>query len=281
MFFGFNPLLIPVNRRALTMQLRQAIHTARRFGFHVIELTCTESMFDLGLSTIFGGEFTEELVKASDLRIHLHLFYGHHSLEEVALTDTHAPTRAIYLRRLLDVVDFFECRSPVQLYVVHTGPRVYPLAEHLDALAKALEALRTIYPHVRIAVENGRRGSVVEGPDEILALLKFHSEIPFVFDTSLAYQAVGFHRLAYTKLLKAVGAFEDQIVEVHWNNTAPGFQPNRPLHVPLEGGIDLDLAARQLRKNPHMTHLIETLATRDTEALIRDQRLLYRALLAA
>ncbi|MCL4543249.1 MAG: TIM barrel protein [Chloroflexi bacterium] len=281
MILGFNPLLTPVNRRSFTNQLKAAIQTARTGGFRTLEITCTESMFDLGLTTVFGGEFLETLIATQDLRVHLHLFYGDHSLEEIAISDTFAPTRAAYLRRLVQIVEFFERNRSIQLYVVHTGPRTLPLSEHLGALATSLDVMRTLYPHLTIAVENGRRGSVIETPHDILSLLERHPEIPLVFDTGLAFQAVGFQRHVYTELLRALQRFDRQIVEVHWNNTAPGYQPNRPLHVPLEGGIDIDLVARQLGHNPRATHLIETMSTRDSEALIRDQRALYRALSAA
>lgn len=281
MIVGFNPRLVPMNRRHMVEQLRRAIETARDFGLSTLEFTCTEAMFALGLPTVFGGDFIETLMRTKDLRFHLHMFYGHHSIDEVGICDTHAPARALFLRQVIQVVEYFEHNRSMDMYVIHSGARVVEVARHMEALWKSLDVLRTLYPDVRLAIENGRPGTVLEFPDEILYLLDGYSDVEFVFDTSLAYQAVGYNRELFAAFLRSLEHFSDRLAEIHWNNTAPGVPPDRPLHLPLERGIDLPMVARRLGRNPRAVHLIETVCTQQPEALARDQRALRSALGAA
>jgi hypothetical protein len=281
MLFGFNPRLTPVNRRHMVQQLRAAIEVAREFRLGTIEFTCTEAMFALGLPTVFGGEFLETLMATKDLRLHLHLFYGHYSVDEVAICDTHAGARALYLRRLIQVIEYFEHNRPIDLYVIHSGPRIVETERHLEALIKSLDVMRALYPDTRLAIENGRPGTVLELPDELLLLLKSYPDVEFVFDTGLAFQAVGYNRELYTGFMRALDHFSERLAEIHWNNTAPGVHPDRPLHLPLERGIDLELVAREIGRNPRAVHLIETICTPVPDELARDQRALWSALTAA
>jgi hypothetical protein len=281
MIVGFNPRLVPMNRRHMVNQLRQAIETAREFGLTTIEFTCTEAMFALGLPTVFGGEFMETLMSTKGLRFQLHMFYGHHSIDEVGICDTHPPARALFLRRMIQVIEYFEHNRPMEMYVIHSGARIVEVTRHMDALWKSLDVLRTLYPNIQLAIENGRPGTVLEYPEEVLYMLDGYADVELVFDTGLAYQAVGCNRDLYAGFLRALDHFSDRLAEVHWNNTAPGAPPDRPLHVPLERGIDLPLVARHLGRNPRAVHLIETVCTQQPEALARDQRTLRSALGAA
>lgn len=281
MIVGFNPRLVPMNRRHMVDQLRRAIETAREFGLTTIEFTCTEAMFALGLPTVFGGEFMETLMSTKGVRFQLHMFYGHHSIDEVGICDTHPPARAIFLRRTIQVIEYFEHNRPMEMYVIHGGARIVEVTRHMEALWKSLDVLRTLYPDIRLAIENGRPGTVLEYPEEVLYLLDGYTDVDLVFDTGLAYQAVGCNRDLYAGFLRALDHFSDRLAEVHWNNTAPGAPPDRPLHVPLERGIDLPLVARHLGRNPRAVHLIETVCTQQPEALARDQRTLRSALGAA
>lgn len=281
MIFGFNPRLQPVNRRFMVQQLRQAIATAREFGLKTLEFTCTEAMYALGLPTVFGGDFMETLMATTDLRFHLHMFYGHHSIDEVGICDTDAAARAQFLRRLIHVIEYFQDNRPLDLYVIHGGARVVAFRRHMEALWKSLDVVRNLYPEVRLALENGRPGTVLEHPDELLYLLDGYADVEFVFDTGLGYQAVGYQRDAYAAFLRALDHFSDRLAEIHWTNSAPGTPPDRPLYLPLERGLDLALVARQLGRNPRPVHLIETVSTPQPEALARDQRALWSALGAA
>ena len=281
MLFGFNPRLVPMNRRYMVQQLRTAIVTARQFGLTTLEFTCTEAMYALGLPTVFGGDFIETLMATKDLRLHLHMFYGHHSIDEVGICDTHPPTRAQFLRQLIQVVEFFEHNRPIDLYVIHSGARVVDVERHMEALIKSLDVIRALYPETRFAIENGRPGTVLEHPDEVLYLLDAYGDIEFVFDTGLAYQTVGCNRELYGFYLRALDRFSDRLAEIHWTNSAPGTPPDRPLHLPLERGVDLRMVARELGRNPRPVHLIETVCTAQPEALARDQRMLWNVLTAA
>ena len=281
MIFGFNPRLQPMNRRFMVEQLRRAIDTARQFGLTTVEFTLTEAMYALGLATVFGGDFMETLMATKGLRFHLHMFYGHHSIDEVGICDTHAPARALFLRRLVQVIEYFEHNRPMDMYVIHSGARVVEAERHLEALRRSLDAIRSLYPELRLAIENGRPGTVLERPAELLALLDGYGEVEFVFDTSLAYQAVGYHRERFAAFLRSLDQFSDRLAEIHWNNTAPGTPPDRPLHLPLERGVDLRLVARELGRNPRAVHLIETVCAPQPDGLARDQRVLWSALAAA
>jgi hypothetical protein len=281
MIVGFNPRLVPMNRRHMVDQLHRAIETAREFSLNTLEFTCTEAMFALGLPTVFGGDFMETLISTKGLRFHLHMFYGHHSIDEVGICDTHAPARALFLRRMIQVIEYFEHNRPMDMYVIHSGARIVDVAQHMQALWKSLDVLRSLYPDIRLAIENGRPGTVLEFPDEVLYLLDGYGDVEFVFDTGLAYQAVGYNRELYAGFLRALDHFSDRLAEIHWNNTAPGAPPDRPLHVPLERGIDLQLVAHHLGRNPRAVHLIETICTQQPDALARDQRALWNALGAA
>ncbi|GEM_PF-1372159 len=281
MNFGFNPRLVPINRRSMVAQLRTALETARQFGLSTIEITCHEAMYALGLATVFGGDFLETLMATKDLRIHLHMFYGHHSVDEVAICDTHPPARALFLRRLIQVIEYFEHNRPMDMYVIHSGARIVEVSRHMEALWKSLDVIRSLYPDVRLAIENGRPGTVLEFPDALLYLLDGYGDVEFVFDTALAYQAVGYSRELFASFLRSLERFNDRLAEIHWNNTAPGALPDRPLHVPLERGVDLRLVARELGRNPRSVHLIETVCAQMPDGLARDQRALWNVLTAA
>jgi hypothetical protein len=273
--FGFNPRLLPTSRPAMAKQLAQAVHVATQLGFEVIELTLTEPMYELGLRTVFGGELLE-LMQTAPLQFHLHLFYGHDGPDEVGISDTNALARSRYLRRLTQVIEYFEANRPIRLYVIHSGARTVGFESHLESLLKSYDVIQTMFPGIPVAIETGRPGSVLESPFDFITFLEACPWAPFVFDPALAYQTVYCNRELFTQYLRALSKFTDRLVEIHWSNTAPGLQTDRPLHIPLEGGIDFELVMTLVGRNPATYHVLETVAT-SPAALARDRRVLLAA----
>lgn len=280
MLFGFHPGLVPLTKRYIVQQLREAIHVARELGLVTLELACTEDMDALGLPQVFGGEFMETLLQARDLRFHLRLFFGERSVDEVGINDTSPRARAAYLRKLCNAVDYFERQRPMQLYVLTAGPKIADAASHLHSLITSLECVRTLYPDLPLAIENGRRGTLLEQTPELLDFLSAYPYAGLVFDTGRAYQAAGFSRDLFAHVLRAVTRFSDRLVEIHWKNLGPTNPDGVPLHVPVERGVDLPLVARLLGRNPALVHVIAG-ATTHIAQLARDRRALAGYLSAA
>lgn len=280
MLFGFRPGLVPLTKRYIVQQLREAIHVARELGLATLELACTEDMAALGLPQVFGGEFMETVLQARDLRFHLRLFFGERSVDEVAINDTSPRARAAYLRKLCNAIEYFERQRPMQLYVLTPGPRITDAASHLRSLITSLECLHTLYPDLPLAIENGRRGTLLEQPPDLLDFLNAYPHVGFVFDTGRAYQAAGFNRDLFAQVLRAVARFSDRLVEIHWKNVGPANPDGVPLHVPVERGVDFPLVARHIGRNPALVHVIAGAVTHLAQ-LARDRRALAGFLSAA
>jgi len=274
MRFGFRPRLMPINRRYFVQQLRDAITWARNLGLQSIELTCTEDMASLGLQNVFGGEFMETLMSANDLRFHLHLYYGEHSIDEVAISDTSARARGSYLRKLCHALDYFETNRPMQLYVLGAGPHIVDTASHMRQLAGSLDCIRTLYPDIKLAIVNGRPGTVLERPTEFLDFLSVYNDVGFVFDSGWGFQSVGYSRELFSHFVRSLTRFADRLAAVHWKNVGPATKSDVPLHVPVDRGADLPLVARHLGRNPATVHIIETAAAAQQSLLARDRRVL-------
>lgn len=273
MLFGFHPGLVPLTKRYIVQQLREAIHVARELGLATLELACTEDMAALGIPQVFGGEFMETLLQARDLRFHVRLFFGERSVDEVAINDTSPRARAAYLRKLYNAIEYFEHQRPMQLYILTAGPKISDSAAHVRSLITSLECLHTMFPDLPLAIENGRRGTLLEQPPDLLDFLNAYANVGLVFDTGRAYQASGFNRALFAQVLRAVSRFSDRLVEIHWKNLGPANPDGVPLHVPVERGVDLPLVARQLGRNPALVHVIAGVVTHIAQ-LARDRRAL-------
>jgi hypothetical protein len=256
----------------MARQLAGAIHSAMGLGFDVIELTLTEPMYELGLRTVFGGELLE-LMQAAPLHFHLHLFYGHDGPAEVGISDSNAVARAQYLRRLTRVIEYFEANRPIRTYVIHAGARTSSVEVHLESLLKSYDVIHTMFPGLAVAIETGRPASVLESPFDFITFLEACAAAPFVFDPAIAFQTVYYNRELFTQYLRALSKFTDRLLEIHWSNTAPGLQPDRPLHLPIEGGIDFEQVMATVGRNPATYHVLETVATTPA-ALAKDKRIL-------
>ena len=278
MRFAFNPRLIPMNRRSYVQQLQLAIENAVRLSFDIIEISLGLEGYELGLDTLFGGDFFD-VMKSSPTSYHLHLFHDTAKKSGASLTDIQSYPRSLALRRAVQVVEFFERRHPVEMYVVHPGLRYGPTAEHLASLRESLQTLDSLFPGLPMAVENGDPSGPLADFDTLLAFLDATPNARFAFHTGLAFQSVGTSRRAFEDRLGYMRRFGERLAEIRWNNTAPGKQATLPLHVDLEDGLDPGKVIRILGRNPGTVHLIETVGN-DAAALVRERRALHSALVA-
>ena len=246
---GFNPRIRPENRRRLHERLRHVVEVAVHLEFDVVELGMSTAMYDLGLSTVFDPQ-SIEILDDAPLRFHLNLFDDDTTSNRASVTDVTAYSRSVALRQIVQIVEFFEHRHAMEMYVVHPGRRVTHEAAHLDALRESMRTMHNLFPGLPIALHTG-----------------------------FAFHSVDANHLAFEARMDYLQRFVDQIAEIRWHNTAPGERPSVPLHRPLEDGIDLGMLMRTVGRNPGTLHMIETVGL-DPPALVREVRTLHRALSA-
>jgi hypothetical protein len=275
MRFGFNPRIEATTKPEMLQRLLQALEAAEELGFDVIELSLTERMYELGLRTVFGGEMLE-LMNAARPRFHLHIFPPNERRSDPGISHPSAYPRSVELRRLIQVIEFFEANHPMQLYLLHAGHRTSAFETHLKALRRSLDTLDTLYPGLPMALLNGSPGTVLERPSDFLELLDAVPNLRFVFNTGLGYRAVDYNPEAYSWFLRGLGRFEDRLAEIQWSDGAPGSGPNRPLHVQLERGVDVARTIRTIGRNPAVVHLFDTVGT-SVPALAKERRAVYNS----
>jgi hypothetical protein len=275
MRFGFNPRMDSTTKRAMAHHLMAALEAAEELGFDVVELSLTERMFELGLRTVFGGELLD-LVGAARQRFHLRLFPADARTRDPGISDPSPYPRSLQLRRLIQVIEFFEANHPMQLYLLPAGQRTAAFETHLKSLRRSLEALDTLFPGLPIALTNDWPGAVLERPPDFLELLDASPNLRFVFNTGLGYRAVDYNPDAYSWFLRSLGRFEERLAEIHWSNGAPGAGPNRPIHLNLERGVDVPRTIRTIGRNPAVVHLFDTVGV-SVPALARERRTVYNS----
>src|SRR5215210_7217789 len=114
MRFGLNPRLEATTKRAMVHDLMAALGAAAELGFDVVEISLTERMFELGLRTVFGGDLLD-VMQAARPSFHLHLFPPS-DRGSPGISNPSAYPRSIELRRIMQVIEFFEGNHPLQLY---------------------------------------------------------------------------------------------------------------------------------------------------------------------
>jgi hypothetical protein len=273
MRFGFNPRIEATTKREMAHRLMAALDAAEELGFDVIELSLTERMYELGLRTVFGGDLLD-LMQAARQRFHLHLFPPEERKQDPGLSHPSAYPRSLHLRRLIQVIEFFEASHPMQLYLLHAGRRTSAFETHLAALRRSLDALDTLYPGLPIAVINDWPGAVLERPPDFLELLDAAPNLRYVFNTGLGYHSVDYNPEAYSWFLRSLGRFEDRLAEIQWSNGAPGGGLTRPIHLTLDRGVDVQRTIRSIGRNPAVVHLFDTVGV-SVAALARERRTVY------
>lgn len=273
MRFGFNPRIEANTKPAMIERLRLAMEAAFELDFDVIEISLTERLYELGLRTVFGGDLLD-LLSGSPLRFHLHLFPPEEKSVDPGISNPNAYPRSVELRRLAQVIEFFESNHPMQLYLVHGGRRTSAFETHLKALRRSLDALETFYPGVPLALVNDPPGSVLARPPDFLELLDAAPNLRYVFNTGLGYHSVDFNSEAYQWFLRSLGRFEDRLAEIQWSNGAPGAGINKPIHASLENGVDVHRTIRTIGRNPALVHLFDTVGG-SVSALARERRAVY------
>ncbi|HEX2184450.1 MAG TPA: hypothetical protein VHN78_02965 [Chloroflexota bacterium] len=275
MRFGFNPGIDATTKREMIFRMREAAVTAEELGFDVIEVTLTERMYELGLRIVFGGELLE-LMRSMRQRFHLHLFPPDQRTNDAGISHTSAYARSVQLRRLIQVIEFFEANHPMQLYLLHAGQRSAAFETHLKSLQRSLDALETLYPGLPLALTNDWPGGILAQPGDFLSLLDAAPNLRFVFNTGLGYHAVDYNPDAYSWFLRSLGRFEERLAEIQWSNGAPGSGINRPLHLDLERGLDIQRTLRLIGRNPAIVHLFDTVGG-SVPALARERRAVYNS----
>lgn len=273
MRFGFNPRIEATTKPEMIHRLRLAIETAYELNFDVIEITLSERIFELGLRTVFSGELLD-LIATTPLRFHLHLFPQDDRSDDPGISNPNAYPRSIHLRKVIQVIEFFESNQPMQLYLLHAGTRSSAFETHLSALRRSLDALDTLYPGLPIALINDRPGGVLERPPDFLDLLDATPNLRYVFNTGLGYRAVEYNQEAYSWFLRSLGRFEDRLAEIQWSNGAPGEGIEKPIHTSLEHGVDIRRTIRTIGRNPAVVHLFNTVGG-SVPALARERRTVY------
>ena len=274
MRFGFNPRIEASTKPEMIQRLRLAIEAAHELDMQVLEISLTERLFELGLRTVFGGELLE-LLSTSPLRFHLRLFPPTERSTDPGISNPNAYPRSVELRRLSQVIEYFESNHPMQLYLVHAGSRTSAFETHLRALRRSLEALETFYPGLPLALANDRPGGVLSQPPDFLELLDASPNLRYVFNTGVGYRSVDYNAEAYQWYLRSLGRFEDRLTEIQWSNGAPGHGIDKPIHADLEDGLDVQRTVSAIGRNPAVVHLLES-AGDSVAALARERRALYR-----
>ncbi len=273
---GFNPNLRLESRRRLHEQLRRVVDVAVRLEFQIVELNLTTSMYDLGLDTVYdAGVF--EILDSAPVRFNLNVFRDTSDREWPAISDVNAYSRSIALRQLVQIVEHFERRHAMTMYVVHPGQRVAPEASHVDAVREGFRTLHNLYPGLPIAVANAPQGDVLGEIDSVLEMLDASADVRLALHTGLAFHSVDADHMAFETRMRYLRRFSDRLAEIRWHNTAPGRHPSVPLHVALERGIDLGALMRTIGRNPGTVHMIDTVGL-NPAALVREVRMLNRAL---
>jgi len=190
---------------------------------------------------------------------------------DAGISNPSAYPRSVHLRRLAQVIEFFESNNAMQLYLLHAGARSAAFETHLAALRRSLDALDSLYPGVPLALVNDRPGGVLERPSDFLDLLDASPNLRFVFNTGLGYHAVHFNPEAYNWLLRGLNRFDERLAEIHWSNGAPGEGLDKPIHASLEKGLDVNRTLRTIGRNPAVVHLFETVGG-SVPALARERR---------
>lgn len=275
MRFGFNPRIEAITRREMVSRLNNALQIAEDGGFDVLEISLTERMFELNLRTVFGGGLLE-LMQAARQRFHLRIFPAQDRSDIAGISDSSAYPRSVQLRRIIQVVEFFEDNQPMQLYLLHSGKRTSAFETHLKALRRSLDALETLYPGLPIALANDWPGTVLARPPDFLELLDTVPNLRFVFNTGLGYHAVDYNPETYSWLLRSLARFEERLAEIQWSNGAPGLEPNRPLHTVQERGVDVHRTLRTIGRNPALVHQFDTVGV-NVAALARERRLVHNS----
>jgi len=273
MRFGFNPRIDATTKPEMIQRLRQAIQAAYELQFDTIELSLTERIHELGLRTVFGGELLD-LMSTSPLRFHLHLFPREEKSEDPGISNPSPYPRSLQLRRLTQVIEFFESNHPMQLYLVHAGVRSSAFETHLRALRRSLDALDALYPGVPLALVNDKPGGVLSRPPDFLDLLDASPNLRYVFNTGLGYHAVDYNQEAYAWFLRSLGRFEERLAEIQWSNGAPGAGVDKPIHADLENGVQVHRIVRTIGRNPAVVHLFETVGG-SVPALAKERRAVY------
>jgi hypothetical protein len=274
MRFGLNPRLEATTKRAMVHDLMAALEAAAELGFEVVEISLTERMFELGLRTVFGGDLLD-VMQAARPSFHLHLFPPS-DRSGPGISNPSAYPRSIELRRIIQVIEFFEGNHPLQLYLLHAGARSSAFETHLKALRRSMDALETLYPGLPLALVNDPPGAVLERPPDFLELLDALPNLRYVFNTGLAYHAVDYNPEAYAWFLRSLSRFEDRLAEIQWSDGAPGSGLNRPLQMRLDHGLDVHRTIRTIGRNPAVVHLFSTVGA-SVSALARERRAVYNS----
>ena len=273
---GFNPNLNPVSRRRLHEGLREVVDVAVRLEYGVVELSLTTSMYELGLRTIFDSHAIE-ILQSAPIQFHLNVFNDSEVREWPTLSDINAYTRSIALRQFVQIVEFFEHRHPMGMYVVHPGRRIASDSTHLDSMRESFITLHTLFPGLPIAIENTREGAVLSEIDSVLSMLDTSPDIRFALHTGHAFHSVDSDPIAFEIRMDYLQKFADRLAEIRWHNTAPGKTPSVPLHVALERGLDITKLMGVIGRNPGTIHMIDTVGLNPV-ALLREARTLHRAI---
>ncbi len=273
---GFNPRLAAHDRRRLLAQLRAIVDVAVRLEFQVVEFSLDTVMYELGLRTFFDADFIHILDRAP-MRFHLNVFRDAPERRWPALTDPNATDRSIALRQLVQIVEFFEQRHAMEMYVVHPGRRTGPDARHMDALRESFRTIHNLFPGLPIAVENADSGAALHAVDSVLSMLEETSRVRLALHTGRAFHSVDGNHLAFESRLNYMARFADRLAEIRWHNTAPGREPSVPLHVELQRGLDVGTIMRAVGRNPGTVHMIDTVGM-NPAGLFREVRALRRAI---
>lgn len=267
---GFNPRLQPFRRVSVSEQLQETLHTAQRLEFSVVEIDVDEVLFRKGLWDTFSRDVIEILTHAP-LQFQVNLFPDE-GFEEAPSDITPMP-RSVYLRRLVQTVEFFEAYAPMSLYVVHAGRRKGHIDDHLEALYEAFQALLVLYPGVPLAIENGGRETVLHFPDDFLTFLDSFPALRFVLHTGRAFQSVMWDNDQLARYVRKATRFVDRLAAIRWTNANPVTDPDRPLQLELDRSLDFALIMRGLGRNPALVHLLDTVGGRPS-ALARERQAL-------
>ncbi len=271
MLVGFNPRLQPFRRMSVAEQLQEALHTAERLEFGVIELTVDEVVYRKGLWDTFTHDALD-LITHAPAQFQVNLFPDE-GFEE-APSDVNAFPRSIYLRRVAQTIEFFEAYAPMSLYVTHAGRRTRHVDDHLQALEEAFQALLVLYPGVPLAIENGGRESVLHFPDDFLTFLDALPSLRFALHTGRAFQSVMWDNEQLARYVRKAARFVDRLAAIRWTNANPITDPDRPLQLELDRAPDLGLIMRGLGRNPALVHVLDTVGGRPA-ALARERRALH------
>ena len=273
---GFNPRIVPHDRKHLIKPLRDIVDVANRLEFQVVELNLDSVMYELGLRTFFDADLIEVLNDAPT-RFHLNVFRDASERNWPTLTDPNSIDRSVALRQFVQIVEFFEQRHTIEMYVVHPGRQITADSNHLDALTESLQTIHSLFPGLPIAVENTNSGAVLHAMDSVLAMLDSTASVRFALHTGRAFHSVDANHVAFEARLDYLGQFADRMAEIRWHNTAPGQSTSIPLHVELERGIDLHRVMRSIGRNPGTVHMIDTVGL-NPAGLLREARALRSAM---